>query len=852
MNNFKMNIDDLPESGIDYEILIRGATPLGDLAKKKQLLRSIVRNEDPSITFTSCFDPETDIKACFSEFTNLKGKLPRDGTKLNKFEASKLCSMAIHLRERLKRVKFSNENQKSRVKGVLQATGQIFNAITGMTSAEENTQSPELSDEEPNQTVRPNMATENLNEDDSLIRTSSPTECPEVRSNQPTTGTIPKRPLVSHNTIFSEIFKTKTSQTNPYATGSNPLFGYSHDKTPASQPNNQETNTNLDIFDKLTQQNVTNQPSKHNTMFQFQPKMPTKHPLAHPKFQLGLWEAAKQTHEPRPSVTFLSQNNQNEKSSYFENSKFGSLEWDPNDIQNEFQSNFAKNFPNENKSQDTLNVTDKTTNDATKGHEESLLVKYRNQLDIALDIINKFSAMTGNICSSSHPSLQRRMVHQSCENFFQTNKHPNQIQKQTNQDPMDVNSRIQNHKGTSPIFLASPVPPFNPTTNEEGTEERPSNLEQFNSVYPHVNLPRLGYIDTKDRRLPVNKWGFKFTGDNTGLHVLDFINTIDMYMNLEKTSKAEVLNSAYYLFDGPARVWYRTWYQSFHSFDSLIARLKMTYLPADHDMILRREIENREQAQKESFAQFLTDIESKCQKLIKPLQDDEKLFIIRRNLNTFYSTSIAAHQVQSIDHLIELCRLVDTYGRTARNQTPLQNQNFPNSTRQFSNNQKRTFNTNFRVNEVEDTEETTEQKQEEETVNTLRTVTQPQRRRTIACQTDSTITSNSYPTLQHQQPNTTQTLPSYMFIPSFNPGFIPFPPPSTSIPVKKSNIGQTTLQQLNLNDKQQPNSTNCWNCHVPGHSYRNCPQPQMRIFCFRCGNPDVYSPNCACASGNAQ
>jgi hypothetical protein len=91
----------------------------------------------------------------------------------------------------------------------------------------------------------------------------------------------------------------------------------------------------------------------------------------------------------------------------------------------------------------------------------------------------------------------------------------------------------------------------------------------------------------------------------------------------------------------------------------------MTYLSADNDMILRREIENREQTQKESFAQFLTDIESKCQKLIKPLQADEKLFIIRRNLNTFYTTSIAAHNVQSINHLIELCRLVDTYGKTA-------------------------------------------------------------------------------------------------------------------------------------------------------------------------------------------
>jgi hypothetical protein len=869
MNSLKMNIDDLSESSIEYEILIRGAKPYGDLTKKKQFLRSIVRNEDPSITLTSCFDPEEDIKACFLEFNHLKGELPREGAKLTKYETSKLCSKAIHLRERLKRIQSSNKGQKARIKGVLQATVQIFNAITGMTHSDVNTNSPELSDEEPNQTVRPNMATENLNESDSFIRTSSPTENLEARSNHLTTGTIPKRPFIGqiHNTSMTNqnpseqatIISMAVGQTNPHETVSNFPFGYNQDTEPASsESNNRQTNNHFDIFGRRSQGNASHLPPKPSNMFQFQSETSSKSQStqpAFPKYQFGLGEAFKQTQVPRPSVTFPSQNNRNGKSSYFEHSKINSLEWDPNDIQDEYQSNFAKNLPKGNQLQDTLGVADKTVNDATKGHEESLLVKYRDQLNIALDIINKFSEMTGTKCPTNYPSLPGKKPIQSFQPFSQSP----QGQKPT-QNSGTGNLTIRNHRSTSPIFPyedqerpTNPITPVNRTTERRGnTEACFHNQDQVHFPYPNVNLPGFGFIDNKDRRMPVNKWGFKFTGDNTGLHVLDFINTIDMYMNLEKTSKAEVLNSAYYLFDGPARVWYRTWYQTFHTFESLIERLKMTYLSADHDMILRREIENREQTQKESFAQFLTDIESKCQKLIKPLHADEKLFIIRRNLNTFYSTSIAAHNVQSIDHLIELCRLVDTYGKTARNSLYSQPQNMTNTPRQFTNNQKRSFNTNFRVNEIDEAnEETTEEKkEEEETVNVLRTVTQPQRRRTIGCQTDSVKTSSSNLKFQHQQPNISQPLSPYIFMPSFNPGFFPFPPP-TSTTIQATNSSpipqQQQQQQTGQSDRQH-----CWNCHAPGHTYRNCPHPQMRIFCFKCGNPDVYSPNCPCGPGNAQ
>lgn len=36
---------------------------------------------------------------------------------------------------------------------------------------------------------------------------------------------------------------------------------------------------------------------------------------------------------------------------------------------------------------------------------------------------------------------------------------------------------------------------------------------------------------------------------------------------------------------------------------------------------------------------------------------------------------------------------------------------------------------------------------------------------------------------------------------------------------------------------------NCWNCHKSGHRYQDCLAPRT-IFCYGCGEPDTYKPNC--------
>lgn len=36
----------------------------------------------------------------------------------------------------------------------------------------------------------------------------------------------------------------------------------------------------------------------------------------------------------------------------------------------------------------------------------------------------------------------------------------------------------------------------------------------------------------------------------------------------------------------------------------------------------------------------------------------------------------------------------------------------------------------------------------------------------------------------------------------------------------------------------------CWNCEKPGHTHNYCPQPKLKLFCYRCGIDGVSVPRC--------
>lgn len=73
----------------------------------------------------------------------------------------------------------------------------------------------------------------------------------------------------------------------------------------------------------------------------------------------------------------------------------------------------------------------------------------------------------------------------------------------------------------------------------------------------------------------------------------------------------------------------------------------------------------------------------------------------------------------------------------------------------------------------------------------------------------------------------------------------PYEPELCGINYQNTANGQASASQYGGRVK-------CWNCQTIGHSYQECKERKQKIFCYKCGAPDVITPHCNKCSGNVQ
>jgi hypothetical protein len=159
----------------------------------------------------------------------------------------------------------------------------------------------------------------------------------------------------------------------------------------------------------------------------------------------------------------------------------------------------------------------------------------------------------------------------------------------------------------------------------------------------------------------------------------------------------------------------------------------------------------------------------------------------------------------------------------------------------------------------------------------LRTVTQLPLKKSMACQTDSNLSSSRRDNTQYgaQQPilySRPNNGPVNGYLQQTNPNFLPllpnqnfqFPMPNLVPIIPNPNPAQPQLlQQFQgqqapaVNNYGQPpinqsrGPVQCHNCKRFGHRFKDCRQPQSRLFCYKCGMENVITENCPfCNSGN--
>lgn len=162
------------------------------------------------------------------------------------------------------------------------------------------------------------------------------------------------------------------------------------------------------------------------------------------------------------------------------------------------------------------------------------------------------------------------------------------------------------------------------------------------------------------RRLPhqqcniIEKWP-KFSGDNSQTPVTDFLRQIDILCRSYAITKEELRMHAHLLFKDSAFVWYSTYEEKFDSWQTLEFYLKMRYDNPNRDRILREELRNRKQRPNELFSAFLTDIETLAQRMNHKMSERDKFELITENMKVSYKRRLALEPIHSIEHLAQLC-----------------------------------------------------------------------------------------------------------------------------------------------------------------------------------------------------
>lgn len=162
------------------------------------------------------------------------------------------------------------------------------------------------------------------------------------------------------------------------------------------------------------------------------------------------------------------------------------------------------------------------------------------------------------------------------------------------------------------------------------------------------------------KSIPVNQWNVKFSGDESGLSLSEFLGEIELFANSERLSREDLFDSAVHLFSGPARKWFKAHYLEFTSWNELVVDLKLEFQPEYYDYMLLSEIDSRVQGKEETFCSFLAEMQILFGKLGIPLGENHKLYILRKNMQSSYAVAMSTIEINTVRQLATICKRIDS------------------------------------------------------------------------------------------------------------------------------------------------------------------------------------------------
>lgn len=156
----------------------------------------------------------------------------------------------------------------------------------------------------------------------------------------------------------------------------------------------------------------------------------------------------------------------------------------------------------------------------------------------------------------------------------------------------------------------------------------------------------------------IHKWSLRFDGSSNGLDAADFIFRLERQAQLYGVAQRALVIGIGELLTGRAAQWYWTYQRQAPDagWDGFRRAFMRRYAPhQDTDFEIRAKMENRWQRQGESFSDYCQDVEAMAIRLVRAMQDDELVEVLRRNMSMQLQTALWQTRTRTVDELLEQC-----------------------------------------------------------------------------------------------------------------------------------------------------------------------------------------------------